>query len=592
MKQFVFVLHFDTRFSLPLFVTSIPDNAMLRPKIYQKIFSLPLIALLLFVNIKAIAQTDDATDKYFEISKNLEIFSNLFKELNTYYVDPIQPGKMVKTGIDAMLSNLDPYTNFITEADIEDFEFQTTGRYGGIGAAIRYDKDSNVVIAEPYENSPITKAGIKAGDIIESVDGNMLKGKSNEQLAPLMKGSPGTKLTMVVVNPVTGKKDTKTITREEIKVSSVPFTTLVGKDKNIAYVSLTQFTQNCSRDMLKALDSLKAAANNNLKGIVIDLRGNPGGLLDEAVAICNLFLNRGQLVVQTKGKNQTWNKDFHTENAPWDLDVPLAVLVNHGSASASEIVSGTMQDLDRGVIIGTRSYGKGLVQVVRPLGYNTQLKVTTAKYYTPSGRCIQVLDYSHRNPDGSVSAVPDSLKRAFKTKNGRVVYDGGGIEPDIVTEESEPGKITQALVYKGLIFDYATKYYYEHPAIASPQDFKLSDADFADFENWLNNKDYSYKTDNELELEKIKTSAEKDKAFEKIKLEYNALEAKLAHDKKQELDSHKPEVCRLLANEIVSRYYFQKGRVVNRLYNGDSDMQKALSVLDGDGKEYKSVLHQ
>lgn len=550
---------------------------------------LVMAVALASIAFQSLAQSNDATDKYFEISKNLEIYTNLFKELNTYYVDPIQPGKMMQTGIDAMLNDLDPYTNFITEADVEDFEFMTSGRYSGIGTAIRFDNDSNVVVAEPYEGSPIDKAGIKAGDIILSIDGNNLRGKTEEQISPLMKGSIGSSLTMVLKNPISGKQETKTITRGEIKISSVPYSTLLGKNKNIAYVSLTQFTQNCSRDLLKALDSLKTI-KPDLKGVVLDLRANPGGLLNEAVDICNLFVDRGQLVVSTKGKNAEWNKNFVTTGSAWNKDIPLAVLVNHGSASASEIVSGTMQDLDRGVIIGTRSYGKGLVQVVRPLGYNTQLKVTTAKYYTPTGRCIQVLDYSHRNPDGSVSAVPDSLKKPFKTVNGRTVYDGGGIEPDIKTEDVEASKILQSLMGKGYIFDYATKYYYSHPSIEAAPDFKITDGDFADFENWLASKDYSYQTEAEQQLQQLKSAAEKENNFEKIKTEYNALAAKLAHDKKQDLEKHKAEVSRVLSNEIVSRYYYQMGRVVNRLYNGDADMQSALSVLDENTAEYKKIL--
>jgi len=548
-----------------------------------------LLILLLGAGFRPYAQTNDATDKYFEISKNLEIYTNLFKELNIYYVDPIEPGAMMKTGVDAMLKGLDPYTNFISEAEIEDFEFQTSGRYGGIGAGIRIDDDSNIVIADPIEGSPVDKAGIKAGDIIVSVDEHPLKGKTEEQFGPLLKGSSGSSLTMVIQQPFTGKQTTHTIKREEINISSVPYFTLLGKEKNIAYASLTQFTQNCSRDLLRALDSLKSQ-NKDLKGVVLDLRGNPGGLLNEAVSICNLFVDRGQLVVSTRGKNADWNKEFHTNAAAWDATIPLVVLVNHGSASASEIVSGTMQDLDRGVIIGTRSYGKGLVQIVRPLSYNTQLKVTTAKYYTPSGRCIQAIDYSHRNEDGSVSTVPDSLKKSFKTKNGRLVYDGGGIEPDVKTEDVELSNILQSLLAKGYIFDYATKYYYEHPQIAPAQDFKLTDAEFNAFITWLGSKDYSYQTASEKKLQELKEQAEAEKSFDKIRTEFNALATKLAHDKKQDIEKHAAEVSRVLAAEIAGRYYYQKGRVVNRLYNGDQDMQQALLLLESGDSRYEDLL--
>ena len=533
------------------------------------------------------AQGNDQTDKYFEISKNLEIYSNVFKELNQYYVDPIEPGKMVKTGVDAMLNDLDPYTNLITEADMEDYELQTTGKYSGIGVSTRI-KDGDIIISELYENGPVSKAGIKAGDIVVSIDGQKVKGKDSDEVGLLMRGAPGTTLNIVVRNPLTQKEESKTITREEIKISSVPYASLLGTENNIAYVFLSQFTPNCGREVRNALDSLKKV-QPALKGVVLDLRGNPGGLLDEAVNVCNLFIDKGQLVVSTKGKNKEWDKQFRTSGTPWDLEIPLAVLVNHGSASASEIVAGTTQDLDRGIVIGTRSFGKGLVQNVRTLGYNTRLKITTAKYYTPSGRCIQALDYSHRNEDGSVSSVPDSLKKTFKTKIGRSVYDGGGVEPDVKMEEENLSPLTITLLTKSYIFDYATKYYYSHPSIAPAAEFELSDNDFNEFEKWLSDKDYSYKTDSEQQLAELKETAEKEKYFDNVKNEFNALAGKLAHDKKQDLIKNKQEVMRVLANEIVSRYYYQKGRVINKLKRDDKDLQKALILLSS-SKDYKSLL--
>ncbi len=533
------------------------------------------------------AQGNDQTDKYFEISKNLEIYSNVFKELNQYYVDPIEPGKMVKTGVDAMLNDLDPYTNLITEADMEDYELQTTGKYSGIGVSTRI-KDGDIIISELYENGPVSKAGIKAGDIVVSIDGQKVKGKDSDEVGLLMRGAPGTTLNIVVRNPLTQKEESKTITREEIKISSVPYASLLGTENNIAYVFLSQFTPNCGREVRNALDSLKKV-QPALKGVVLDLRGNPGGLLDEAVNVCNLFIDKGQLVVSTKGKNKEWDKQFRTSGTPWDLEIPLAVLVNHGSASASEIVAGTTQDLDRGIVIGTRSFGKGLVQNVRTLGYNTRLKITTAKYYTPSGRCIQALDYSHRNEDGSVSSVPDSLKKTFKTRIGRSVYDGGGVEPDVKMEEENLSPLTITLLTKSYIFDYATKYYYSHPSIAPAAEFELSDNDFNEFEKWLSDKDYSYKTDSEQKLAELKETAEKEKYFDNVKNEFNALAGKLAHDKKQDLIKNKQEVMRVLANEIVSRYYYQKGRVINKLKRDDKDLQKALILLSS-SKDYKSLL--
>jgi carboxyl-terminal processing protease len=549
--------------------------------------ALAVTAGLSLFQLNVYAQGNDQTDKYFEISKNLEIYSNVFKELNQYYVDPIEPGKMVKTGVDAMLNNLDPYTNLITEADAEDYELQTTGKYSGIGVSTRI-KDGEIIIAELYENGPVAKAGIKPGDIIVSIDGQKVKDKDADNIGMLMRGAPGTTMKLVVRNPITQKEEAKTITREEIKLSSVPYASLVGDQNNIAYVNLTQFTPNCARDVRNALDSLKKA-QPVLKGVVLDLRSNPGGLLDEAVNVCNLFIDKGQLVVSTKGKNKEWEKQFKTNGTPWDLEIPLAVLVNHGSASASEIVAGTTQDLDRGVIVGTRSFGKGLVQNVRPLGYNTRLKITTAKYYTPSGRCIQALDYSHRNDDGSVSSVPDSLKKTFKTKIGRTVYDGGGVEPDVKMDDVELSPLAISLLTNNFIFDYATQYYYNHPTIAQPADFVMSENDFTAFEKWLGNKDYSYKSESEQLLAGLKETAEKEKYFDNVKNEYNALAAKLSHDKKQDLIKNKKEVMALLANEIVSRYYFQRGRVINKMRNDDKELQKALQLLS-DTKNYKSLL--
>lgn len=540
-----------------------------------------------FIQSDVYAQGNDQTDKYFEISKNLEIYSNVFKELNQYYVDPIEPGKMVKTGVDAMLNDLDPYTNLITEADAEDYELQTTGKYSGIGVSTRI-KGNDIVISELYENGPVAKAGIKAGDIVVSIDGKKVNAKDVEDIGLLMRGAPGTTMKLVVRNPLTQKEDSKTITREEIKISSVPYASLVGGQNNIAYVNLTQFTPNCARDVRNALDSLKKA-QPALKGVVLDLRGNPGGLLDEAVNVCNLFIDKGQLVVSTKGKNKEWEKQFKTSGTPWDLEIPLAVLVNHGSASASEIVAGTTQDLDRGVIIGTRSFGKGLVQNVRSLGYNTRLKITTAKYYTPSGRCIQALDYSHRNEDGSVSKVPDSLKKSFKTKIGRLVYDGGGVEPDVKMEDENLSPVAISLLTNNFIFDYATEYYYNHPTIAPAATFALNESDYNAFEKWLGNKDYSYKSESEQLLAGLKETAEKEKYFDNVKAEYAALAAKLSHDKKQDLIKNKKEVLNLLTNEIVSRYYFQRGRVINKMKNDDKDLQKALQLLN-DSKNYKSLL--
>jgi len=558
-------------------------------KTTQHLWAILLAILFSGVSTTTIfAQKQDETDRYFEISKNLEIFSNLFKNLNQLYVDPIEPGKLVKTGIDAMLLDLDPYTNYYTEADAEDYKFQVTGKYGGIGTGLEMI-DDEIVINTPYQHGPVDKAGIKTGDILVAIDGQVIKNKDPEDINLLLRGSPGTSLKMTIKNPISGKEEIKTITREEIKLSSVTYSGLMGKDKDVAYVYLAQFIQNSAHDIQHALDSLKKV-NPALKGIVLDLRGNPGGLLDEAVKICNLFIPKGQLVVSTKGKNPEWDKEFRTESAPWDLKIPVTVLVNHQSASASEIVAGTLQDLDRAVIIGTQSFGKGLVQNVVPLGYNTRLKVTTAKYYIPSGRCIQALDYSHRNEDGSVSSVPDSLKKTFFTKNiGRPVQDGGGIQPDMAIEEEEWSKIAISLMVKNYIFNYATKYYYDHPSIDPPGKFKITDTDFNDFKKYLGDKDFSYRSQSEELMEKLKKITEDDKYYDKIKPEFEALSGKFAHDKDQDLVKNKKEISDLLSHEIVGRYYYQDGKVLNRLSMEDQTLDKALWIL-GNLPEYTKIL--
>ncbi|HPI54084.1 MAG TPA: S41 family peptidase, partial [Chitinophagaceae bacterium] len=525
-------------------------------------------------------------DPYFEISKNLEVFTSLFKELNSYYVDPIQPGKMMKTGIDAMLNELDPYTNYITEEDIEDYRFQTTGKYGGIGSTVR-KKDGYIAISEPYENSPIVKAGIKSGDLILEIDGKSTKGKEVDDVSKFLKGSPGTQVKLKIKEAITGTETVKTVTREEINVSSVPYAGMIGGQQEFAYVRLTQFTERCGYLVRNALDSLKKA-NPAMKGVILDLRYNPGGLLDEAVNMCNIFLNTNQLIVSTKGKVIESDKDYRTQGTPWDEKIPLTILTNRNSASASEIVAGTMQDLDRGVIIGQRSFGKGLVQITRSLPFNAKLKVTTSKYYIPSGRCIQALDYSHRNEDGSVGEISDSIKTAFKTKGGRLVKDGGGIEPDIKMPAKEDLKIISTLASKNYAFDYATLYVSKHPSIPAANQFKLTDAEFNDFVKWLDGKDYSYKTKTEEALTKLKETAEKENYLDGIRKDYDVLEKAISHDKTQDLVKNKKEILRLLQDEIVARYYFQRGRFQNQL-SDDDDVKEAISILSNPSK-YQSLL--
>jgi carboxyl-terminal processing protease len=525
-------------------------------------------------------------DSYFEISKNLDLFTSLFKELNAYYVDPIEPGKLVKSGVDAMLDDLDPYTNYITESDIEEYEFQTTGRYGGIGTTLRRKSD-DVVVGEVYENSPAMKAGLHPGDIVLTIDNQAVAGKDIDAISVLLKGAPGTMVTLRVKDVFTGLEAAKMVTRGEIELSSVPYAGLVGTGKDIAFVRLTQFTPNCTRQVRSALDSLKGV-QPSLKGVVLDLRNNPGGLLDEAVNMCNLFVDRGQLVVSTKGKMADWDKDFRTSGAAWNTEIPLTVLVNHSSASASEIVAGTMQDLDRAVIIGERSYGKGLVQTTRPLGYNARLKLTTARYYTPSGRCIQALDYAHRNPDGSVGNVPDSLKRSYKTAGGRTVKSGGGVDPDVFVKDSTISRMAVALYARGYIFDWATSYVKSHKEIPPASQFSLSDADFESFATWLGTKDFKYRNAADDAFDSLKAVANREGNYEAAKAEFAALSTKLAHDKRADLFKYKTEVRELLEGEIATRYYYQRGRIQQSL-RSDNDLAKAVNYIEQPA-QYKAVL--
>lgn len=526
---------------------------------------------------------DDGGDNYFEISKNLDIFATLFREVNMYYVDETNPGDMMKTAIDAMLEDLDPYTNYIPESEIEDHRFMTTGQYGGIGALVR-QKGDYIYISEPYEGKPAQKAGLQAGDALLEVDGKAVKGKNTNDVVKMLKGVPNTKVTIKVKRD--GEEDPLTfnVTREEIKINNVPYFGMI--DDKTGYIKLTGFTEDAGKEVKDALVELKS--KYKAESVILDLRDNPGGLLREAINISNVFCDKGQEVVSTKGKVKEWDKSYKALNAPVDTEIPLVVLISRGSASASEIVSGTMQDLDRGIIIGQRSFGKGLVQTTRPLSYNAQVKITTSKYYIPSGRCIQALDYTHRNEDGSVGKVPDSLITAFKTKNGRIVYDGGGVNPDFKTPIHKYSQILQSLVLKSLVFDYATKYKMEHASIAPAKEFKLTDAEYDNFVAWLGDKEYDYTTKSEDLLKQLKTTAEKEKYFDGASTEYKALQDKIMHDKKADLYKFKDEIKEFLEAEIVTRYYYQRGKIENG-FKYDVDIKEALSVL-GDKSRYNGIL--
>ncbi|MCW3083938.1 MAG: peptidase [Bacteroidetes bacterium] len=522
-------------------------------------------------------------DNYFEVSKNLDIFATLFRELNIYYVDETNPGDLMKKGIDDMLASLDPYTNYIPESEIEDYRYMTTGQYGGVGALIRQQGDY-VVISEPYEGFPAQKADLRAGDKILKINDIDAKGKKTDDISKILKGQPSTAIKLVVEREGEKKPLEKIVNREEIKINSVSYSGMITP--NIGYIKLTGFTENAAEEVKQALLDLKK--NPDLKSIVFDLRGNPGGLLKEAIDIVNIFESKGTEIVSTRGKVKDWDKTHKALNEPVDLNIPMTILVDRGSASASEIVSGALQDLDRGVVIGQRSYGKGLVQQTRPLSYNAQLKVTVAKYYIPSGRCIQALDYSHRNEDGSVDRVADSLISAFKTKNGRIVYDGGGITPDLPVDVRKYSNILASLVIKNLIFDYATKYRVTHATIAPAREFKLTDAEYDDFVTFLNGKEYDYTTKTEKTLEDLKTSAKADNSLDAISADIDALKVKIAHNKKDDLVKYKAEIKEFLEEEIASRYYFQNGRLEASMKD-DDELIAAIALLS-DNIRYNKIL--
>ena len=520
-------------------------------------------------------------DNYFEIAKNLDIFTTLYKELNTFYVDETDPGDLMKKGIDEMLKSLDPYTSYIPESEIEDFRFQTTGQYGGIGAMIT-KTDDYVIISEPYQGFPAQKAGLMAGDKILEINGVDAKGKTTEEVSTVLKGQPNTSVTILIQRPHLEEPFEVVFDREKVSIASVPYSAYL--EDGIAYIRLRSFTRNCANDLKSAITDLKK--EGDLKGLILDLRSNPGGLLNESVDIVNLFVEKGEEVVSTKGKIKSWDKSYVANKNPLDLEVPLAVLINSASASASEIVSGAIQDLDRGVVIGQRSYGKGLVQQTRKLSYNSQLKITVAKYYIPSGRCIQALDYSNRNKDGSVGKVPDSVQTSFSTRKGREVKDGGGILPDIIIEPGKYGMIIASLLKERLFFDYATDYRIANDSISNR--FIFSDADFINFTTYLFDKEYTYKTETEKVLEGLKKEAEEEGYFSALFEPYDLLVKKMKENKKDDLQKNKEDIKEILTGEIMSRYYYQKGRIKAGL-NFDLEVERAIEILK-DKKEYNEIL--
>ena len=538
-----------------------------------------VLSLLLIVGTSTgFLVTQETRD--FRIAKNLDIFFSLFRELNTFYVDEIDPDKLIKAGIDNMLKTLDPYTVYFPESEADEFAIMTTGKYGGIGSMVRSNGEY-AVITEVYKGFPADKAGIKPGDILKKVDGTSLKGMTTEIVSEKLKGNPGTDINVTIER--NGKDIEYPLKREKIVMPPVPYFGMI--DSKTGYIRFTNFTQNSYEDVKTALTSLK---NENAQQIILDLRGNPGGLLTEAVEIVNLFVDQGSEVVSTKGKVKQFDEDFKTTKQPVDDKIPVAIIINRGSASASEIVAGAMQDLDRGVIIGQRSYGKGLVQITRPLSYNTQLKVTTAKYYIPSGRCIQARDFSHPNEDGSVGIIPDSLISEFKTKNGRIVKDGGGIAPDIEILPEPLSQISSELFLRNYIFDFATQYYWAHPDIKSPDQFKFTDKDYDDFNAFLVKRNFSYKTNTEESLNELIANAKKEKYYDVHKDLFIELEKDVNHNLDQDLKMFRKEITDLIEDEIVSRYFYDSGAIAWTIPK-DEQVLKARDILN-DKTEYNSIL--
>ena len=555
----------------------------------KRIHIILILALLLPIGLVAQEKQNN-----FEIAKSLDIYNSLLRELNLNYVDEINPGELNETAIKAMLDGLDPYTVFIPESDIENAKFMTTGEYGGIGALIQYDGEWTR-ISDPYYGWPAQKAGLIAGDVILEVNGVDCKKKNTQQVSDLLKGQPNTEVTIKVRRYGEDKPLTKTLKREKVKIDNIPYYKVF--DNGVAYLQLSGFTRDAAREVKEKVLEMKN--HHQLKGFILDLRGNGGGLMNEAVDIVNLFIPKGKAVVSMKGKAANANSVHPTMNDPVDLNIPLAVLVDRSSASASEIVAGALQDYDRAVIIGERTFGKGLVQNILPLSYNTQMKVTIAHYYIPSGRCIQEIDYSkNRNRDSdtlnsklSTLNSQDTLGKPFQTLGGRTVYEGHGIMPDVKVKRDPYATVTAYLYAKNFIFDYASKYYHEHKSIDSANRFQIDEATYQDFMKFVKDKNFSYTTESEKAIEKLKKTAKDEGYLDKIKPQIDQLEKNFAAEKENDLINNRKDIEELLRSEIVGRYYYQKGRIVANL-NDDPDLKRAFEILlNTNGKdEYHSIL--
>lgn len=540
-----------------------------------------ILSAVLIISNFSYGQAND-NKKYFNINQNIEVFNSILKELDLFYVDSLDVDKTVRTGIDAMLESLDPYTNYISEDMMGDFKFMTTGEYAGIGSIISY-KNGKVIINEPYENMPAAKAGLKAGDIILAIDGQDMTKSNTSEVSDKLKGQQGSSFMIRVQRPGAKKPMDFKIVRENILVNSVPYYGIIGK--STGYIVLNSFIDKSAEEVKKAFLDLK---KQGITSLVIDLRDNGGGIMEEAIQIVNLFVPKGKVVLSTKGKVKQWDRTYRTTIEPIDTNIPLAILVNKNSASASEILSGSLQDMDRAVIVGNRTFGKGLVQSTREIPYGGSLKVTTSKYYIPSGRCVQAIDYEHRNEDGSVGRIPDSLTTVFKTEHGRSVRDGGGVVPDVALDEEKPATISYYLLSQYTIFDYVTEWAIKHPKIESIEKFSITDTDYNSFKEFVKSKNFKYDRLSEKSMKSLKEVMEFEGYMKTAGEEFKALQAKLVPNLDRDLDTFKPEITKLINLEIAKRYYYKRGESIQELKT-DQATRKAVEVLDNP-ERYKNIL--